>query len=397
MATRCASRWRRRSSASPARSGRSSCPRGSSPRTSCRAWSISRSAAGRASTSRVGGSVAPGRASRSPPPPDTILTAMTIVDCAVYEDGCRRAGELPLEAAGDAAREDDDAFVWIGLYEPSAEEFDAVQREFDLHELAVEDAIHAHQRPKVELYGDTLLVVLKTVREVSGSEDLETGEILIFINRAFVVTVRHGQSELHDVRLQIEQRPDLLRFGTGAVLYAIVDRIVDDYEPVVQAVGVDIQEVEHDMFSPERTNPAERIYAMEREVLDLHRAVTPLAPAIDKLARGELIHPELRTYFRDVHDHLLRLIGRIEGFRDLLSSALQANLTQATVRQNEDMRKISAWVAILAVPTGVAAIYGMNFTHMPELQWRFGYPGVLILIVCISAFLYWRFRRSGWL
>jgi len=321
---------------------------------------------------------------------------MTIVDCAVYEDGCRRAGELPLTEAGEAAR-CDDAFVWIGVFEPTEDEFDSVRREFDLHELAVEDAINAHQRPKVELYGNTLLMVLKTVRYIDASDDLETGEILLFINRDFVVTVRHGQSRLHDVRLEIENRPDLLRYGTGAVLYAIVDRIVDDYEPVVQAVEVDIQEVEHDMFSPERTNPAERIYAMEREVLDLHRAVTPLAPAIDKLARGELIHPELRTYFRDVHDHLLRLIGRIEGFRDLLSSALQANLTQATVRQNEDMRKISAWVAILAVPTGVAAIYGMNFTDMPELQWRFGYPGVLILIVCISAFLYWRFRRSGWL
>jgi magnesium transporter len=321
---------------------------------------------------------------------------MTIVDCAVYEDGCRRAGELPLESAGDAAQ-DDDAFVWIGLHEPSGEEFDAVTREFHLHELAVEDAINAHQRPKVEPYGDTLLVVLKTVRELEGSEDLETGEILIFINRDFVVTVRHGQSKLHDVRLQIEQRPDLLRYGTGAVLYAIVDRIVDDYEPVVQAVEVDIQEVEHDMFSPERTNPAERIYAMEREVLDLHRAIMPLAPAVDKLARGEFIHPELRTYFRDVHDHLLRMSGRIESFRDLLSSALQANLTQATVRQNEDMRKISAWVAILAVPTGVAAIYGMNFQDMPELHWRFGYPATLILIVCISLVLYWRFRRSGWL
>jgi magnesium transporter len=321
---------------------------------------------------------------------------MTIVDCAVYEDGCRRAGELPLEAAGDAAQ-DDGAFVWIGLYEPSEEEFDAVTREFHLHELAVEDAINAHQRPKVELYGDTLLVVLKTVRELEGSDDLETGEILIFINRDFVVTVRHGQSKLHDVRLQIEQRPDLLRYGTGAVLYAIVDRIVDDYEPVVQAVEVDIQEVEHDMFSPDRTNPAERIYAIEREVLDLHRAIAPLAPAVDKLARGDIVHPELRNYFRDAHDHLLRTSGRIESFRDLLSSALQANLTQATVRQNEDMRKISAWVAILAVPTGVAAIYGMNFSDMPELHWRFGYPASLILILCISLVLYWRFRRSGWL
>jgi magnesium transporter len=321
-----------------------------------------------------------------------------IVDCAVYEDGCRCAGELALAEAGEAAQRDG-SFVWLGVYEPTEEEFDSVRREFGLHELAVEDAVNAHQRPKVERYGDTLLMVLKTVRYVEDDDDLETGEILLFVNRDFVVTVRHGQSRLHDVRLEIENRPDLLRFGTGAVLYAIVDRIVDDYEPVVQSVESDIQEVEHDMFSPERTNPAERIYTMEREVLDLHRAIMPLGPAIDRLARGQidLIHPELRTYFRDVHDHLLRVMGRIEGFRDLLSSALQANLTQAAVRQNEDMRKISAWVAILAVPTGVAAIYGMNFSSMPELQWRFGYPLVLAVIVVLCFVLYWRFRRSGWL
>jgi magnesium transporter len=321
-----------------------------------------------------------------------------IVDCAVYEDGCRCDGELALAEAGDAALRDG-SFVWVGVYEPSEEEFDAVRREFDLHELAVEDAVDAHQRPKVERYGDTLLVVLKTVRYVEGQEDLETGEILLFVNRDFVVTVRHGQSRLHDVRMEIEERPDLLRYGTGAVLYAIVDRIVDDYEPVIQSVEVDIQEVEHDMFSPDRTNPAARIYTMEREVLDLHRAIMPLGPAIDRLARGQydVVHPELRTYFRDVHDHLLRVAGRIEGFRDLLSSALQANMTQATVRQNEDMRRISAWVAILAVPTGVAAIYGMNFSDMPELHWRLGYPAVLVFIVFLCTVLYWRFRRSGWL
>jgi magnesium transporter len=321
-----------------------------------------------------------------------------IVDCAVYEDGCRCEGDLPLAEAGEASQRDG-SFVWIGVFEPTEEEFDAVRREFDLHELAVEDAVNAHQRPKVERYGHTLLVVLKTVRYVQDSDDLETGEILLFVNRDFVVSVRHGQSRLHDVRLEIENRPDLLRYGSGAVLYAIVDRIVDDYEPVVQMVEADIQEVEHDMFSPTRSNPAERIYTMEREVLDLSRAIVPLGPAIDRLARGqyELVHPELRTYFRDVHDHLLRVTGRIEAFRDLLSSALQANLTQAAVRQNDDMRKISAWVAILAVPTGVAAIYGMNFRDMPELHWRLGYPGVMVFIVVLCALLYWRFRRSGWL
>ena len=321
-----------------------------------------------------------------------------IVDCAVYEDGARRAGDLPLAEAGAAAQRDG-SFVWIGVYEPSEDEFDAVRREFDLHELAVEDAIDAHQRPKVERYGDTLLVVLKTVRYTGKLRDVETGEILLFVNRDFLVSVRHGEAALHDVRLEIEERPDLLRYGSGAVLHAIVDRIVDDYEPVVEAVEADIQDIEHEVFAPNRSNPAERIYALEREVLDLHRAIAPLSPAIDKLARGQLqiIHPELRTYFRDVHDHLLRVSSRIDGFRDLLSSALQANLTQAAVRQNEDMRKISAWVAIAAVPTGVAAIYGMNFSFMPELQWHYGYPVVLGSIVLLCALLYWRFRRSGWL
>jgi magnesium transporter len=321
-----------------------------------------------------------------------------IVDCAVYEDGCRRAGELPLAAAGEAAHRDG-SFVWIGVYEPSEEEFDAVRREFGLHELAVEDAVNAHQRPKLEVYGDTLLVVLKTVRYVEEIEDLETGEILLFVNRDFVVSVRHGQSRLHDVRLQIEERPDLLQCGSGAVLYAIVDRIVDDYEPVVQAVEADIQDVEHEVFSTRRSNPAERIYTLEREVIDLHRAITPLALPLDKLARGhfELVHPELRTYFRDVHDHLLRLTSKIEGFRDLLSSALQANLTQASVRQNEDMRKISAVVAILAVPTGVAAIYGMNFTNIPGLHSSYGYLLALGAMLVLCVVLYWRFRRSGWL
>jgi len=279
-----------------------------------------------------------------------------IVDCAVYEDGARCAGDLPLTEAGEAAE---------------------------------------RKRPKVERYGDTLLVVLKTVRYTGKLRDVGTGEILLFVNRDFLVSVRHGEAALHDVRLDIEKRPDLLRFGSGAVLYAIVD----DYEPVVEAVESDIQEVEHEVFAPNRSNPAERIYTLEREVLDLHRAISPLSPAIDKLARGqhEIIHPELRTYFRDIHDHLLRVSGRIDGFRDLLSSALQANLTQAAVRQNEDMRKISAWVAIAAVPTGVAAIYGMNFSFMPELEWRFGYPVVLGMIVLLCALLYWRFRRSGWL
>lgn len=322
-----------------------------------------------------------------------------IVDCAVYEEGERRDGDLPLEHASQAAR-GDEAFVWIGLSEPGADELEAVAREFNLHELAVEDAVKAHQRPKLEIYDDTLFLVLKSVRYLDAEEALEIGEIMLFVHRGFIVSVRHGQaSALADVRAQIEARPHLLRCGPGAVLHAIVDRVVDDYGVVVEGLEIDVQEVEAQVFSPDRDNPAARIFSLEREVIDFQRAVVPLAPAVERLARGDLdvVTPQLREYFRDVDDHLRRVSGRIEGFRDLLLTALQANLTQVSVRQNEDMRKISAWVAIIAVPTAIAGVYGMNFKVMPELEWRFGYPAVMLVIVAICAVLYLRFRRAGWL
>jgi magnesium transporter len=323
---------------------------------------------------------------------------MTIVDCAVYEDGRRRAGRLALEEAYEACHLRD-AFVWIGLYEPTEDEFESVSREFELHELAVEDAITAHQRPKLEVYGDSLFLVLKTAGYVEAEEMVEFGEILLFVGDSFIVTVRHGEAPLHDVRLRMETRPDLLRCGPGAALYAIVDRIVDDYAPVIDSLDRDIREVEGEVFSPSRSNPAERIYKLKREVLELHDAVAPLLEPVDRLARGrhELIDEDVRPYFRDVHDHLLRVVDQVESFRDLLTSVLAANLTQASVRQNEDMRRISAWAAIIAVPTMIAGLYGMNFEHMPELGYDYGYPVVLavILLVCLSLYRY--FRRIGWL
>jgi magnesium transporter len=322
-----------------------------------------------------------------------------ILDCAVYRDGVRGEGDLALEQAGSACKLDG-SFVWIGVYEPGEQEFDAVAREFGLHELAVEDAVDAHQRPKLEQYGDTLFMVLKTIRYLESEEQIEGGEILVFANEDFVVTVRHGQaSALGEVRRRTDSRRDLLTHGPGAVLYAIVDRIVDDYQPVVHALEADIAELEHAVFATDRSNPGERIYTLEREVLDFHRAVAPLVPAVDRLANAEhpLIDPELRAYFRDVHDHLLRINARVSGFRELLGAILQANLTQVTVRQNEDMRKISAWVAIAAVPTLLAGIYGMNFKDMPELASPLGYPTVITAMVLICGTLYWRFRRSGWL
>jgi magnesium transporter len=321
-----------------------------------------------------------------------------IVNCALYERGHRRDGDLPLERAGSAAR-DENAFVWLGVFQPSAEEFEAVASEFGLHELAVEDAIKAHQRPKVEQYGETLLVVLKTARYVDPEEVIEIGELLIFVNPGFIITVRHGEGELSAVRERIERRPDLLQHGPGMVLYAILDHVVDGYQVAAQGVDIDIQQVERQVFSEDRDNPAERIYKLEREVLDFHTAVAPLSGVVDEISRGhfEVVPDELREYYRDVHDHLRRVSQRVGGFRELLGTALHANLTQVSVRQNEDMRKISAWVAIIAVPTMIAGIYGMNFEHMPELGWRFGYPVVLLVILVICALLYRRFKRAGWL
>jgi magnesium transporter len=322
-----------------------------------------------------------------------------IVDCAVYEGGRRRDGDLSVKDAHIACR-DGKSFVWIGLYEPAEHEFDAIQREFELHPLAVEDAIKAHQRPKLEVYGDTVFVVLKTARYVDPTEVVQLGEILIFLGEGFVITVRHGEaSSLHDVRERLEGNSKLLSHGPGAVLHSIVDKVVDDYTPAIAGLQEDIEQVEEDVFSDARVNSAERIYRLNREVLQFNRATGSLMEPIDRLAAGryELIHPEVRTYFRDVNDHLVRVHEQLEGFRDLLTGVLQANLAQVTVRQNEDMRRISAWVAILATPTAIAGIYGMNFEHMPELRWTFGYPAALLLMVAICTLLYRYFKRAGWL
>jgi magnesium transporter len=322
-----------------------------------------------------------------------------IVDLAHYRAGHRQDGELSLEKAF-ARCNGDDSFVWIGLYEPTEAEFDSVRREFDLHELAVEDAIHAHQRPKLEVYGETVFIVLKTARYSDAEEVVEFGEILIFLGMGFIVTVRHGEaSSLHDVRLAVEHEPDRLKRGPGAVLHAIVDKVVDDYTPAIEGLRVDIEEVETDVFSPQRGSSAERIYKLKREVLEFTRAAAPLVDPIDRLAAGHYahVHPEIRAYFRDVNDHLVRVHEQLDGFRDLLTSVLTANLTQVSVRQNEDMRRISAWVAIVAVPTLFAGIYGMNFDTMPELRWEFGYPAVIAVMLTVCATLYWRFKRAGWL
>ncbi len=270
--------------------------------------------------------------------------------------------------------------MWIGLHDPSPGVVEAVGRHFELHPLAVEDAVHAHQRAKLEVHGgDTLFVVLKTARYVDSEELIEIGEVMVFLGPRFVVTVRHGEgSPLHDVRLDLEAHPDLLGIGPSSVLYAIADRIVDDYLAVIDGIAVDVEEVEAEVFSGASSNPAERIYRLKREVLEFRRAVNPLIAPMQRLASkqaGLPLDPRTGEYFRDVHDHLLRDSERITGFDELLTNALQANVAQITMRDNQDMRRISAWVAIIAVPTMVFGLYGMNFEHMPELQVDLRLPG----------------------
>jgi magnesium transporter len=321
-----------------------------------------------------------------------------IVECAVYRDG-RRDGSVPLERVHEVYREEG-VFAWIGLYEPSADEFDSIRREFSLHPLAVEDAIESHQRPKLEVFDDMVFLVLKTAQYVDPTEVVTIGEILVFLGEGYIITVRHGEpSPLDGVRRALEGDPDLLRHGPGAVLHAVVDHVVDGYGPAIEGLENDVVEVEEQVFTPGRPNPAERIYRLKREVLQFLRAAIPLVAPVERLARGHYgqVHPEVQPYFRDVNDHLVRARDQLEGLNDLLTSVLEANLTQVSVRQNEDMRKMSAWVAIAVVPTLIAGIYGMNFEHMPELSWTFGYPLALLLMAAVCGTLFWRFKRAGWL
>lgn len=321
------------------------------------------------------------------------------IDAALYRDGKRVPGPFVLDGSHEACRLGD-VFCWIGLYEPTMEEFESVRKEFDLHELAVEDAISAHQRPKLDVYDDTLFVVLKPARYVDPVEVIELGEILCFVDEHFIVVVRHGDaSRLVETRKALESQPEELSLGPSSVLLAIMDHVVDDYAGVLDGLEGDIRELEDSVFSDSDATPTERIYKLKREVLQFHQATSPLLEPISRLARGNFpaIRSELRQYFGDVYDHLVRVVDRIAGFRDLLTSILEANLTQVSVRQNNDMRKISAWVAIAAVPTALAGIWGMNFAYMPEIDETWGYPVAISVMVVVSLSLYQKFKKSGWL
>jgi magnesium transporter len=321
-----------------------------------------------------------------------------IVDAAKYVDGKREGGRLSIAGIGEAAS-GPDAFVWIGLHDPTPEELSAVDQEFGIHALVIEDALSAHQRPKMEDYGDLHLVVLKTA-EYQEPDRLHFAELQLIVSERFVMTVRHGPvSPLTEVRKRLEQNPELLSHGPAAVLYAVVDQVVDDYAPVLDQLDKDVGEVEDEVFSDERTNPARRIYQLKRQLLDFTRFMQPLEDVLDPLARSnpKWCPTQLSPYYRDVGDHLRRVHTRTQMLVQLLSDALNANLAQAGVRQNDDMRTISAWAAIFAAPTALAGVWGMNFVHMPELDEWWGYPTAVVVMVAVCFGLYYQFKRSGWL
>jgi magnesium transporter len=323
-----------------------------------------------------------------------------IVDCAHYRDG-RRQHEGPMrpeEAAAICGR--DPGFVWLGMVDPADEELESMQEIFGLHELAVEDAQSFHLRPKVEQYQEGIaFVVLRTARYLAEREEVEFGEISIFLGADFIITVRQGAaSDLHSARLRLEARPQLLSEGPPAALWAIVDKVVDDYAPVVEELERDIEEVEQTVFTG-GIAPVQRIYLLRREVSDFYRAVHPLLAPVSQLARGGMLDvtPAVAQYFRDVNDHLSLVNDEIVAQRDLLTTILQANMAVIGVQQSDIVRKISGWAAIITVPTFIASFYGMNFEHMPELGWAGSYPLAIALMLLTALALHRGFKRAGWL
>jgi magnesium transporter len=323
-----------------------------------------------------------------------------IVDCAHYkEDGRQHEGKLSVDEAV-RRRSEDDGFVWLGLHDPDPEELREIAERFDLPELAVEDAMQAHQRPKLEDYENGYFLVLHTARYLDDVEEVEFGEVHVFSGDGFVIVVRHGSaSELQSARRRLEdEHAELLSEGPAAAVWAILDKIVDDYEPVMAGLENDVEEVEVSVFG-ESTDETRRVYFLRRELAEFYRAVHPLLQPLEDLVASE--HPEtsgrLREHMRDVADHVKRLEDGIATQRELLTSILQANLAVISVQQNDVVKKISGWAAIITVPTFIASVYGMNFRHMPELRWHYGYPATLLAMVAIAVVLHRVLRRAGWL
>src|SRR3954452_4678767 len=325
-----------------------------------------------------------------------------IVDSAHYKDGVRQHEDAlnPERAAElrDAAGSGD--FVWVGVHEPEHGELEQLQSLFSLHELAVEDAQQAHQRPKIEDYDQDVFLVLKTAHYNEDREEVHFGKIHMFAGPGYVISVRHGPgSELVSARQRLEARPDLLRLGASSAVWAVLDKVVDDYLPVVDAIEDDIEEVENDVFDDDVPAPTARIYNLKREVIEFHRTVWPLLSPLGTLEQGgfERIPAELRDFFRDVADHARRVDEQVSSQRELLTSVLEANLALVSVNQNEVVKKISAIAGIIAVPTFIASVYGMNFDNMPELHWQYGYALALGLMAICVVVLVSFFRRIDWL
>ncbi len=325
-----------------------------------------------------------------------------IVDSALYRHGVRvDAASTPtdLHELRTCAKEDGD-FVWLGVHEPTEVELEELAVAFGLHPLAVEDAVHAHQRPKLERYDESLFLILKTLWYVDEDDAVETGEIHMFVGADFVVTVRHGTgSELHTARRHLESKESVLTHGPSAVVYAVCDTVVDGYIGVVESLQEDVDEVEESVFSTARTDDSVRIYTLKREIAEVRRAVMPLREPMRRFASGseQGIEDEAAPFFRDVADHLTRAAEGVDTLDGLLSTAFDAHLARISVQQNDDMRKISAGVGLVVVPTLIAGVYGMNFQHMPELGWYWGYPFALGLMVLSSVALWVFFKKSGWL
>jgi magnesium transporter len=320
-----------------------------------------------------------------------------VINCAAYEGG-RRVADIDLAEAG-AVDTGDDRFVWVGLHEPDEALLRNVQRRFGLHDLAVEDAHAAHQRPKLEIYGDSLFLVMRTATLHEGA--LQWGETHIFAGRGYVVTVRHGSTTAYrDVRARCEGAPKMLAKGESFVVYSVMDFIVDQYFPILHALESEADTLEEAVFSPTPGRPdIERIYALRHDLLLMRRAVWPLQEICARILRFDVpvIDQGMHAYFRDVQDHAIRVVESIDNLRDLLTGALEANLLLASVQQNDVTKKLAGWAAILAVPTAIAGIYGMNFKYMPELEEPLAYPAVMAAIIGICVWLYYRFKRTGWL
>jgi len=322
-----------------------------------------------------------------------------VVNSVAYADG-RRVCDVSIPDISEAIK-GPGVFVWVGLHDPSPDLLEQIQKEFGLHELAVEDARVAHQRPKLEQYGDSLFVVLRPAILNSEQERIELGETHLFLGPRYVVSIRHGDTPGYAaVRTRCESNPPLLAKGPGFVLYAVMDFIVDHYFPVLDTLGDQLERLENEIFSETfDRNTVERIYELKRNLVEVKRAVSPLVDVCNRLVRFDvpLIPEDTRPYFRDVYDHAIRINEHVDTLRELLTGALEAHLSLTAVAQNEAMKKLAAWAAIIAVPTMVAGIYGMNFKFMPELEWRYSYPVVMAGMVAACGFLYSRFKRSGWL